>query len=1160
MLIILRCLALFSVWALVDAISANPRGSYSAVTTYTNDGGQQYERKVTGLVARMVGGEVNPTEETLEGYTVVYNPTLKRYEYAEIYHATGDYAASGVPVERGMPPDATRFPKHLRRTDAGIARISKTPDVEPTARHLLAANTQLLSHISQYDLWNSRVEDVHRHQLLATANGVTNLKLLVIPLTFANHTATRWLPSKQQLETLFNNVGPDPFLAPNGTVRDAFLQQSFGKLDVTATVVDWIPLNKTEAYYAGGVRGYKAVTMHTAIKAALDLLEASNFDFKSFDQNNDGLIDGICFLHSGYGAEFGGISQDKAYFMDRIWSHTWNLSSLNNGNGWTSAKTGVKVFNYPIVSSLYGNEQKTSGNRPARIGALVHELSNFLGLDADLGDRSTMVGYGLGIWDITFDAWGFDGSQRCVAPLNPYSKLSLGWLSARDISAADSGSTMTLNSSQSVVLRSQEGFPNGEFLLMEYRNGGPCSPINGLAVWHVDEQTSSFATPSNHYRVALVQADGNSDLEQGRNGGDAGDLFSSNSHLSTPITDAYSGTPTRLTIDNIVLNDNSLSMHVIFDEPTAAPTTPAPSKYVPPTKSPTLSPTSSPTSGSPTNAPTTLSPTSFPTASPTISMAPTPKMPDSCSDTAEALFEFELRTDEFGSETTWELRDALRGPAVMAKGGPYMQGEKKVIRLRKCLEKMSCWSLVIRDSAGNGIQGTGNGYTVKWNGAVEYATKALADGSLPLFDETGVDFGDMCRVGPLRNVQYLSQHGDFISSAMMFDVKGKMSSMLMRFTRLHLKSTVGDVSVTYKVYTKNGSYQGYETDPSAWTLIKMQSVIPKGMHVWTQAENWDVNLPLMEGTTQALYIELDQRVLFSTDCTKEGLNATGQVHKSFDEMDVLSGVISNPGFGGIEPGKIACMEGKITVSPIELLPAITQEPSPSPSGVPSPSPSRAPSSLPSSSPTISVMPSYGPTANPTFSPTVSSAPTLSLPQTCPPGEKLFVIEVKTDLQGRDTTWILTDALRGPAVKATGGPYRNQLSKRYKHGECLAESSCWSIAVHDAKGDGIQNVAGGNGYKFTWGGTVIDQSKALSNGSSPKFNVVGADFGEGCRANTLRHNEEMGRGGTVSSSAMMFDMYARQSTIVIRFAALNIDVPSDGSAVTLKVYTKNGSYQ
>jgi hypothetical protein len=62
-------------------------------------------------------------------------------------------------------------------------------------------------------------------------------------------------------------------------------------------------------------RSYK---LHAAIRYALDYLDDS-VDFSEFDGDGDGYIDAITLLHSGYGAEWGGIDSYNGTYTDRIW-------------------------------------------------------------------------------------------------------------------------------------------------------------------------------------------------------------------------------------------------------------------------------------------------------------------------------------------------------------------------------------------------------------------------------------------------------------------------------------------------------------------------------------------------------------------------------------------------------------------------------------------------------------------------------------------------------------------------------------------------------------------------------------------------------------------------------------------------------------------------
>ena len=104
------------------------------------------------------------------------------------------------------------------------------------------------------------------------------------------------------------------------------------------------------------------------------------------------------------------------------------------------------------------------------------------------------------------------------------------------------------------------GFPSGEYLLIEYRRTDLL--IGGIAIYHIDEVQSDHDTEGypgqirdgipwpyngNHYKVALAQADGKFELEQGINQGDSEDLYAAGQSLLPskdwdgpfPNTDTY---------------------------------------------------------------------------------------------------------------------------------------------------------------------------------------------------------------------------------------------------------------------------------------------------------------------------------------------------------------------------------------------------------------------------------------------------------------------------------------------------------------------------------------------------------------------------------------------------------------------------------------------
>ena len=114
---------------------------------------------------------------------------------------------------------------------------------------------------------------------------------------------------------------------------------------------------------------------------------------KEFDQDLNGVVDAITFLHSGYAAEAGGADEYGTWKRNRIWSHK------SHNLGWSSQLgRNVKVNNYFIATSLWGN----TGSEIGRIGVIAHELGHFLGLPDlyDIDRRSNPgeeIGSGVGV-------------------------------------------------------------------------------------------------------------------------------------------------------------------------------------------------------------------------------------------------------------------------------------------------------------------------------------------------------------------------------------------------------------------------------------------------------------------------------------------------------------------------------------------------------------------------------------------------------------------------------------------------------------------------------------------------------------------------------------------------------------------------------------------
>jgi M6 family metalloprotease-like protein len=395
------------------------------------------------------------------GYPVV--ATSGGYMYAKA-DAAGAWSSTGIPVGSLDPGSLGLTPDQAPTAPGGLAR---PPRWNAPGGHEHAAAPSPSGGALQ--------PEALPESLPASSTGT--VKNLVIGLRFSNHGPAgqnRTLPSASDVDKIMNAVGGDPVLAPTGSVRDHYLQNSYGLLTINSTVLVWVDVPNTESYYANGNSGLTTRTFDL-IAAALSAADPS-VDFASFDADNDGWIDAITFLHSGYGAEWGGNDQYGTNFINRMWSHKWEIPA------WTSAE-GVKVSDYNISPGLWG----TSGSQPGRIGVVCHELGHFFGLP-DLYDTNGS-GQGIGNWCLMASgSWGFDGSQRYPSHMSAWCKAKLGWVKPeRILPGTYTALQVELNP---IVYRIDTGYPVGEYLLIENRQkiGFDAQlPQGGLAIWHVDD-------------------------------------------------------------------------------------------------------------------------------------------------------------------------------------------------------------------------------------------------------------------------------------------------------------------------------------------------------------------------------------------------------------------------------------------------------------------------------------------------------------------------------------------------------------------------------------------------------------------------------------------------------------------------------------------------
>jgi M6 family metalloprotease-like protein len=709
------------------------------------------------------------------------------------------------------------------------------------------------------------------------------LKNLVILIRFSDH-KHRVLPTKSEVDILFNQVEGDPFIAPTGSVRDVFTVNSYGKFSLESDIYGWVDLRNTEKYYADGLSGYGTHRYFEALYEALDVLEGRvGFSFHDFDANGDGKVDMVTLLHSGYAAEVPGTDIAGATTADRIWSHRW---ALPRSRYWTSG-SGMNVHQYSTSPSLWDK----SGSLISRIGVISHEIGHCLGLPDLYG---TWAGSGAGSYDLMSNHWGFAPyslSQLFPPTMSPWTKIRAGWVEPIRITKSGTYSIQGSQDSDNVY-RIDLGGLGTEYLLIENRQ--PIGfdfyvPQGGLAIWHIDEaapdvegypgQDGYWPANGNHYINALLQADGRYDLEHGRNHGDKGDLFHAGGKNSLA--------PSEYLLDGPFPNTDTYQRGfvyktdlLIYDISASAPTMKFSVKIVGGrTESPTAAPTKAPTSA-PTASERVLGTTFAGGNGAAGVMFDIKPLRDI------TIHELELHTKEpgftlvevwirSGTHVNFE-KDPVEWQRLLAteidaagldKRSPLDLGSLSLLAGETYGIFITLVSGGLRYTNGDGVgqvaaqnddlivyEGVGKaspfGYSFPkriWNGNIHYSLTVR---------ETSPTSSPTSRM-PLGTQSLVSTFaGGTGQAGNMFDVQAKMDVSITSFD-LHIAV---EKMVQIEIYTKAATFIGSETECSKWNLIANISVFSSGLDVPTQLP-MDSFEPVLvrRDCTQAFYITLLSR-------------------------------------------------------------------------------------------------------------------------------------------------------------------------------------------------------------------------------------------------------------------------------------------------------------
>jgi immune inhibitor A len=351
------------------------------------------------------------------------------------------------------------------------------------------------------------------------------LRVVVVLVDFSDKAMTQ---SEQHFRDLFFSTS----VLPHGSVKEYYTEVTGGLITIDGDVLGPLRMPHPLSYYAGSGSGLQGSSpnardlAHDAAVAADPLV-----NFGPYDNDGNGFVDAFIVVHAGQGAEVTGATGD-------IWSHKWVLPSAYSADG-------TNIYAYLTIPE------------DARIGVSAHELGHLLFGWPDLYDTDYSSA-GIGDWCLMAGgSWGGGGD----IPVHPsaWCKLNQGWANAV-VPTTNATVTITdVKSSKQVYRLWKDGGAGSEYFLVEVRDRtgyDQSLPGPGMLIWHVDDAISGN-TNENHPQVALVQADGQRQLELNVNRGDAGDPYpgtSGNTAFSsttTPNSKSYGGVNTCVSVTSI---------------------------------------------------------------------------------------------------------------------------------------------------------------------------------------------------------------------------------------------------------------------------------------------------------------------------------------------------------------------------------------------------------------------------------------------------------------------------------------------------------------------------------------------------------------------------------------------------------------------------------
>lgn len=301
---------------------------------------------------------------------------------------------------------------------------------------------------SMLQIWNIEKEQV-KGRALGTRPYTGEFRVLCVLVDFVDNPMTTE-NVKSKFEMLLNQRGYTGTLGnpAYGSVKDYFLENSYGKVNITFDVIGPYRAEEMSNYRGAGV--YKVTNLSKLGKFLIKnkIQNESELDLSLY-ADPSGEINRLHIIYAGEDQAFAGLANGFA------WSHQYGFGmggSLEPGNpddyDCVSSKDGQTYTfkRYSCSAELSPNMRNRDERKVSTIGTPTHELAHLLFESKDFYDGNGVY-KGTGQWDLmaggshnyitdNFYTSMFYGNSP--AHMNMYEKIRLGWVKPQVLTTSGS--------------------------------------------------------------------------------------------------------------------------------------------------------------------------------------------------------------------------------------------------------------------------------------------------------------------------------------------------------------------------------------------------------------------------------------------------------------------------------------------------------------------------------------------------------------------------------------------------------------------------------------------------------------------------------------------------------------------------------------------------